>query len=144
MFTVITINLNAQTIPNEQIALNYFFEEIFLKNYNNVRSIYFSGNTENLKKMTSPFGSCFKSNFDFKDFIYNHKTVETEPIHFNINDKIKILKRPRSRKPYIKVYRYITQRDKFYVYIDLYIKKIMLLITICSALSMEKLPITVL
>ncbi|TJY36484.1 hypothetical protein [Pontimicrobium aquaticum] len=124
IFSLISSIVVSQSKNIEQLAFDYFIEEILAKDYVNEKSVYFSGYTQNENKLGigGLFAYCFESEKPFVDFIYNFKPKKTQPkiIIRENHPKTKFLKKFKKRKLEIEVYTSVKYDDYYLVYINVY------------------------
>lgn len=113
-------NISGQE-KNEQLALDYFMIDIFGKKYNCEKAIYVSENIENNIDigLNGLFSNCSILDNSFgKLKLESNSGEQLEKIELRTDNKVKFLKKPRSRKINVVVYKSINQGDKHYVYLS--------------------------
>ena len=120
--TLFSLKLLAQD-SKEQLAFDYFMENIFFKTYKFEKSIYVSSNLENKVSMDLEglFFNCAFLDKSFGKFkLADNDTDELEKIELTFHVKVKFLKKPRTRKLNLLLHKSISQKDNHYVYLTVF------------------------
>jgi len=106
----------------EQLAFKYFMEVIYMDNYSDKKAVYFSGMSEGKRSIAGPFSNCFALDEGFKNILYNIKTEEADQIIIQKGNwsGIKFIRKPKSKRLSIEIYRSVKIDDFNYVYISVY------------------------
>jgi len=110
------INLNAQVDSNEQIAFDYFFNQIFLKEYSkeNIYKINFKFKTE----PSFSYFNYFKPCFDEQEFTFELNNPNSSSIPININRVKKIKFKKHITKFRVYVLRATKFQNNYFVLIE--------------------------
>lgn len=106
----------------EQIAFDFFIENIMFEKYGNEKSIYFSSAIENITSVNRIFSKCFRNDKTFGEFRFDYPPLTENKIDVRIStkSKIKLSKKPRSRNLNLKIYKAVRQGENFYVSVSVY------------------------
>lgn len=112
--------------PNaEQIAFDYFANEILSKKYHQISKVYFPGRSELEESIAGPFSQCFETDESFSKYFYQHKKTASEEvcIDFTAFPKFKKSVKSKANNLNLRVYRAVNNNDISYVYIKVYKEK---------------------